>query len=98
MEKEQIYYMIQGNPTGLKDKTGKQIKIGDIVEWDDSEGKRTAEVIYENGEVGFHCFKNSVKNWAIGHKFMIGTFMYSDTWNYLTIIKTWDKIAREGYN
>jgi hypothetical protein len=97
IEREDSYYIVQGNPTGLRDKGGYPIRIGDIVEWDDAEGKRTAEVIYENGEVGFHCFKNSKPNWAIGHKFMIGTFMYKDTEHNLIIIKNWGERAREGY-
>ena len=74
--------------TSLFDKKGKEICVGDTIEWNDDEGKRTANVIYENGEVGFHCFKNSKrKNWAVGHKFMIGSFMYANTSDYLTITK-----------
>lgn len=71
---------------GLKDKKGIEIEVGDIVEWNDAEGKRTAKVIFENGQVGFHCFKNSKPNWAVGYKFMIGSFMYADTCAYLTKI------------
>ncbi len=77
--------------TGLLDKNKKHIKVGDIVEWDDSEGKRTAKVIFENGSVGFHCFKNSVPNWAIGHVFFIGDFIYADTEKHLTIISKGEK-------
>lgn len=71
----------------MLDKNGNKIEIGDIVEWEDREGKRTAQVIFENGEIGFYCFKNSKPNWAIGHKFMISNFIYDDdTSNHLTII------------
>ena len=73
--------------TGLFDKNNKEIFVGDIVEWDDPEGTRTAKVIYENNEVGFHCFKNTEKNWAIGYKFMISNFMYANTSDYLTIVE-----------
>ena len=72
--------------TGLYDKNNKEISVGDIVEWKDPEGTRTAKVIYENNEVGFHCFKNSKQNWAIGHKFMISNFMYANTSDHLKII------------
>jgi len=78
---------------GLKDKKGKDIEVGDIVEWNDSEGKRTAEVKFENGQVVFHCFKNSKPNWAIGHKFGIGDFIYANTEEYLTIVR---KCQKEG--
>ena len=85
--------MKKGDKTGLQDKNNKDICIGDIVEWDDAEGKRTAKVIYEKGEVGFHCFKNSEPNWAIGHKFMMGHFMYANTSDYLTIIESVSEIT-----
>ncbi len=81
--------------TGLKDINGIDICIGDIVEWDDAEGTRTAKVIYEKGQVVFHCFKNSTPNWAIGHKFRIGTFMYADTQHHLRIIPTVEKECKK---
>lgn len=61
--------------TRLKDKFGKNIYVGDVVEWDDAEGRRTAVVIKENGKIAFYCFKNSRPNWAVGHKFFLDTYL-----------------------
>ena len=83
---EQI--MVLGKETELKDINDKDIEIGDIVEWNDGEGKRTADVIRcGDGQVGFRCFKNSKPNWAIGHVFKMRNFIYSNTWNHLKIIE-----------
>lgn len=73
--------------TKLKDKLGEYIYIGDVVEWNDTEGKRTAVVISENGKIAFYCFKNSRPNWAVGYKFKLENFIYADTQNYLKIVR-----------
>lgn len=85
---EQIIFQSFTKETGLKDINGRDIEIGDVVEWDDSEGKRTAEVIRcRDGQIGFYCFKNSRKNWAIGHTFKMKNFIYADTNSYLKIVR-----------
>src|SRR3990167_3231073 len=74
--------------TNLIDKKGRTICVGDIVQWDDSEGVRTAEVVGSKHHIGFRCFKNSIPdNWAVGHIFCLDHFMYADTQHYLTIVK-----------
>lgn len=76
------------NETDLKDRNGKVICIGDTVQWDDSEGKRTAKVVGSREHIGFKCFKNEPdnSNWAVGNTFCLDNFIYANTSKHLTVI------------
>lgn len=79
----------------LRDINNREIENGDIVEWDDSEGTRTAKVIISPYGVSFYCFKNSIPdNWAVGQYFDLQSFIYKDTSRHLKIIKKWNE--KEG--
>jgi hypothetical protein len=77
------------NLKNFYDVDGNLLEEGDIVEWDDAEGTRTAEVILQPA---FRCIDNkpNKKNWAVGHTFCLETFMYRETEKHIKIIKKGD--------
>lgn len=77
----------------LKDVNNREIDNGDIVEWDDSEGTRTAKVIITPYGITFHCFKNAFKgkDYVVSIDFPLQSFIYRNTSQYLRIIRKWNE-------
>jgi hypothetical protein len=75
-----------GQFTGLTDRNGVGIFIGDVVTWLDGNNQRIAKVVDLIGQVGFEIMPDS-PTLNEGYVFEWGIFYYKDTTKYLTVIR-----------
>jgi uncharacterized phage protein (TIGR01671 family) len=75
-----------GQFSGLTDKNGAEIFIGDVVTWSDGNGQRIAKVVDLIGQIGFEILPNSPSSYE-GYVFEWGRFYYKDTTQYMTVIR-----------